>query len=189
MHYLRKARLLKIILPLLLTYAFVEVAWGIVYPVYAIYVKNIGGSIEHAGFANALYCLSAGITSIIAGKIENSYKRFSKYFLVLSSVVMSILFTLYPFLKNIYQFFVIQALQGVCSGFFWPMFDSVYSSVLPKNKQVEGWGVLDSTFYFAYMSGSALSGIVASIFGVSSVFFIVGVCFALTSFIFLFLSN
>jgi MFS family permease len=160
----------KALLNLLACDILIEIGWGMVYPIYAIYIEDIGGTIRDAGFANGLYCMMAGISAIIAGSIEDKFKR-NKYFMFLSSLGLGIGFLMYPFIQNIHELYIIRAFQGICTAFFWPVFESIYADNIPKSSEAEGWSFLDASYYFSTMIGSSLSGIIASLFGVKFVFF------------------
>ena len=44
---------------------------GLLAPIYALYVENIGGNIVDAGIAWAIFSISMGVLLIVFGKLEN----------------------------------------------------------------------------------------------------------------------
>ncbi len=164
---------------LLLCEAFVEMAWGVVYPIYAVYVGLIGGSPAEAGFANALFAFFAGITSLVAGRIEDKTSHKELYLLVFS-FLMGTMFLIYPFITNISQFYLIMVVQGISSGFFWPAFEALYSLSAPRKSLAQAWGMYDSFYYFSTMLGSFSVGVLSLFIGIKHMFFFVSLLFFLT---------
>lgn len=108
--------------------AFITGIWG---PFYALYVKNLGGSLENFGIAFGLLTISSAVTSYIAGRYSDKIGR--KPFLITSNLLQATLLVSYVFITSILQLFLVQILLGV-SDSIWVISEAALLGDITKKK-------------------------------------------------------
>ncbi len=166
---------------LLITNGLVLFAGAMLGPIYALFVEEVGGDILDAGFTSGLFALAAGVTTLIAGKFADKNKRDD---LIVASgyFVMGIGFFLYIFVNSIWFLFMVQILTGFAEAFYSPAFDALYSKHVTERKAGREWGAWESMNYFSIAIGSAIGGLIASVFGFKVLFVIMSVLCFLSAF-------
>jgi MFS family permease len=169
----------KIIEFLVVSSFFYNFASGLLGPIYAIFVEQIGGDILTAGSAFAIYTIICGVLILLLGKWENRAKHKEKI-LVLSRVFTLIGFTGYLFVTNPIQLFLVQITLGAALAFGTPAFDTIYSKNLDKNKEAFEWGAWEGMYQIALGLSAIAGAIIVEFFGFRTLFVIM-VWFAIFS--------
>lgn len=126
--------------------SFFEFAMGMLGPIYAIYVQNIGGDILAVGTAWSIFMIVSGVGIYFMGQIEDRIKNDRKE-IILGYVIMSIGLLGYIFVSNIYQLFVIQVILGISTVISTPAKDSFYTKYLDKGKYDSEWAAWEGSWY------------------------------------------
>ncbi|MBI2656361.1 MFS transporter [Candidatus Woesearchaeota archaeon] len=126
--------------------SFFEFAMGMLGPIYAIYVQNIGGDILTVGTAWSIFMIVSGIGIYIMGQIEDRIKNDRKE-IILGYVIMSLGLLGYIFVSNIYQLFVVQVVLGISVVISAPAKDSFYTKYLDKGKYDSEWAAWEGSWY------------------------------------------
>ena len=112
---------------------------GLLAPIYALYVENIGGNIVDAGIAWAIFSISMGVLLIVFGKLENHLldKRLMMVFgyFIISFCAIGLIFIQTPI-----QLFLIQFCLGVSLALIDPAFLAIFGTNEDKGKESEEWG-------------------------------------------------
>jgi len=154
---------------LLITNTLVLIAGGMLGPIYALFVEDIGGRLLDASIAIAIFAAVAGITTIVAGKHTDRAKR--KEFIVgIGYALMGISFLLYIFADSVYFIFGIVILTGFAEALYAPAFDSLFSQHTTKRKVGLEWGTWEATDYFAGAFGAITGGALVTLFGFNVLF-------------------
>ena len=155
-------------------------------PIYALFVKDIGGDLLDAGLTGALFAFAGGVTTLIAGKFADHNKR-DELIVALGYAILGLGFFLYIFVNSIWFLFGVQILTGFADAFYSPAFDVLYSKHVTKKKAGREWGAWEAMNYFLIAIGAAIGGIIASNFGFDAIFVIMSVlCFASSIYIWIF---
>lgn len=169
---------------LLITNGLVLIAGAMLGPIYALFVKQIGGDLFDASITGGVFALAAGITTLIAGRYADKIDH-DELIVALGYVFMGFGFILYLFVNSIWFLFGIQLLTGFAEAIYSPAFDALYSRHLNVKKAGRQWGAWESMNYFTFAIGAALGGVVASNFGFNAIFIIMaGLCFASATYIY-----
>jgi len=150
-------------------------------PIYAIFVEQIGGTVETAGFAYALFCFAAGILIIILSKWEDKVKHRGKL-LALGALLNCFAFVYYFFITSIAELFVAQFLLGLAAAIYLPTHDAMYSEHLDKGKFASEWGDWEAVNYFMTAIAAALGGILVSLYSFRLIFIIMA-CLSFLAFL------
>jgi len=154
---------------LLTTNGLILLAAAMLGPIYALFVKNIGGDLLDASLTGGFFALAAGLTSLIAGKFADKNKR-DELIVATGYAVMGLGFFLYIFVNSIWFLFGVQILIGFAEAFYTPAFDALYSKHITKRKAGREWGAWESINYFSIAVGAIVGGFIVTKFGFTPIF-------------------
>lgn len=170
---------------LLATNGLILVAGAMLGPIYALFVERIGGDLLDASVAGALFALSAGIVSLLFGKLSDEVKH-SDWVMILGYALIGLGFFLYLFVDSVLFLFVVQVLIGMGEAIYSPSFDKLYSFHLDDGKGGTEWGAWESMNYFTTAFGALVGGLIVSKFGFSAIFIIMAaLCYVSASYLLL----
>ena len=141
---------------LLMLDTFFIVAAGMLGPVYAIYIEQIGGNILDIGYSWALFSIFAGVLTLAMGKIEEHSNKVKMA--LLGYIIKVHCFLAYIFIVHPYQLFILQIILGISAAITMPAYDSLFSRALDKGKETFQWGLWESS----YNISSAVAALVGS---------------------------
>lgn len=138
------------------------VAGGMLGPIYAVYVAQIGGSLLDVGWSWAIFSLFAGFLTLLMAKIEEHKNLINMvilgYFLKVGG------FFGYIFVGHTYQLFALQMLLGISTAISVPAYDALFSRYLDKGKESFGWGMWEAS--------AQITSAVAAVVGSTVVFYL-----------------
>jgi MFS family permease len=155
---------------LLLADSFMLLAMGMLTPIYAIFVEEIGGDILAASWAWALFTFTSGLLIWFFGKLEDNAQH--GRIISLGYMVRCLAFLGYFFVTTEYHLFAVQILLGIGFAISIPAYDSLYSRLLEKGKFASGWGAWEGMNRVVAAIAALIGGFVASIFGFKTLFII-----------------
>ena len=146
-------------------------ASGMLGPIYAIFVEQIGGDILDASGAMAGFSFSFAIIVFLISRWEDRVKH-KKTLIFAGYTVTAVAFLGYYLIENPFDLLVVQMLLGVGGAITTPAYDGVYSRFLDKGKFISEWGVWE-TMNSAVLGIAALAGgFIAFEFGFRSLFIV-----------------
>ncbi|MBU0577305.1 MFS transporter [Patescibacteria group bacterium] len=154
---------------LLATNALILIAGAMLGPIYALFVEEIGGSLLDASIAGALFALTAGIVTLVSGKLSDRV-RHSELVMILGYVLMGSGFFLYQFVDSVMFLFAVQVLIGFGEAVYSPAFDKLYSVHLDKGKSGTEWGAWEGMNYFTTAFGALVGGLIVTRYGFNAIF-------------------
>lgn len=153
----------------LIVLAFFVFGEGMIGPIYAIFVNNIGGDVLAAGTAWSIFMFVSGAGIFLMGGVQDRYKS-DKNFILLGYSLTSLGFVGYYFVSNVIQLFLVQAVLGVATMIVVPARDSFYTRYLEKRNFASQWAVWEGIWYIV-TGAAALSGaFIAKMFGFKVLF-------------------
>ena len=156
---------------LLVTNGLILIAGAMLGPIYALFVTKIGGDLLDASIAGALFALTAGLVTILSGKLSDKV-RHSELVMILGYLLMGTGFFLYQFVDSVMFLFGIQILIGLGEAIYSPAFDKLYSTHLDDNKEGTEWGAWGGMNYFTTAFGAFAGGLIVTKFGFNAIFII-----------------
>ncbi|VVB75408.1 Multidrug resistance protein MdtG [uncultured archaeon] len=175
----------KIIDLLIISSFFYGLAAGLLGPIYAIYVQQIGGDILTAGYSYALFTIICGVFILLLGIWENRAKHEEK--IIFASRLLAVIgFIGYLFVSTPTDLFLVQIILGISMALIVPAFDSFYSKHLDKHCETEEWGAWEGFYQISLGISAAAGAIIADFFGfktliwlmiIFAVFSLIVVCF------------
>ena len=174
----------KAIRILLVTNGFILIAGAMLGPIYALFVKKIGGDLLDASYAFGVFALAAGTTTLISGKYADRLKE-NELIIVLGYGILGIGFLGYTLVNSIWSLLVIQIIIGLGEAIYTPAFDAVYSKHLDDHRSGREWGAWEAVNYFTIAFGAVAGGFLVTFFGFNTMFVVMGLlCFVSAIYIF-----
>ncbi len=169
---------------LLVTDGLVVFSASMLGPIYALFVRDIGGDILDTGLAAGVFTATAGIVVFLSGRLSDRVKE-SELVVAFGYAIMGTGFFSYTIVQSVAQLLAVQALIGFGQALCSPSFDALYSKHVEPGKSGSQWGAWESMNYFAAAFGALAGSMVASLFGFSALFTVMG-CLAYTSAIYIY---
>ena len=152
-------------------FSFFVLAEAMFGPIYAIFVKNVGGDILAAGSAWAIFLLVSGIGIFLMGRVQDKFKS-DKKFILLGYSFNSLGFLGYYFVSNVIQLFLVQVVLGIGTMIVVPARDSFYTKYLEKGKFPSQWAAWESLWFIVAGIASFTGAFLTKIFGFKFLFLV-----------------
>ncbi len=125
----------------------------------------------YAGLAISVSAISAALFSPIWGILADKYGR--KPMMIRAGLAMTITMGGLAFVPNIYWLIFLRLLNGVFAGFV-PNATALIASQVPKEKSGAALGTLSTGVVAGTLTGPFIGGFIAELFGIRTVFLLVG---------------
>ena len=170
-HQIHTIRSNKALASLLLSNSMVLISLGMLVPIYALFVQQIGGSALSAGLTAGALAFASGLSALLTGKLIDKFSRDkTRYFLFFGWTLIGISCLLYLFVHNITALFLVQIFAGFVKTISAPAFDTLFARHLDKSSTGQEYGIWEASFFITAGIGSVLGGAVVTLFGFSGVF-------------------
>lgn len=132
-------------------------------PIYALFVKNIGGDLLDASGTFAVFMLTAGIIVFLLSLWEDKSKH-QKKFVVAGYGIGVIGYAGYLFVDSTLSLFFVQAVLGLSAALKDPAYDALFSNSGGGHLALV-WGEWEAIDYIVLGIGAFVGGLVAQNFG------------------------
>lgn len=156
---------------LLMSDGWANLALGMIGPIYAIFVEDIGGDILDASWAYSTYMITAGVVMYLLSKWEDRIKHKEKFIIVGYSLT-SVGCLLYFFVFNQLTLLITQAVLGLSMAILSPAFDAIYSHYVKAKEEASNWGLWEAMGYVVTAIAAIIGGYIADIFGFKTLFIV-----------------
>lgn len=181
----------RIIKVLILSDFVIVSAFGFVAPIFALFItdKIQGGTIETVGFATAFYWLAAVLTRLpIARRIDKTpSEKDDFYFMILGSILISVVPFLFIFSTKIWHIYLIQAFYGIGYSFRVPGWFGMFTRHIDKGQEGYEWSFDSLISGIGAAITAALGGIIAVKFGFEILFVLISAISIIGSAVLIFL--
>jgi MFS family permease len=157
----------------LLLYAsnFQNLSEGMLGPLFAVFVGQIGGSVLSISWAWAVYLLVIGFLSIVVGKYSDHPHR--KLKLLIIGYILNVVFTLsYLLITSPYQLFITQAGLGIAYALIGPNWGALYARFESKTHDGLVWGLANGEAKILMGIGILIGGAVVHFTSFHLLFFL-----------------
>ncbi|MFH6623419.1 multidrug efflux MFS transporter [Streptococcus suis] len=155
-------------------------SFTLVMPFISVFVEELGvgpGQVEYyAGLAVSVNALAAALMAPIWGSLADRYGR--KPMMVRAAFAMIFTMGGMAFVPNVFWLLALRVLNGVLTGYI-PNATALIASQVPKDKTGYALGTLSTGAVAGNLIGPTLGGILAEMFGVHTVFLLVGLLYAI----------
>ncbi|MBU0707092.1 MFS transporter [Patescibacteria group bacterium] len=146
-------------------------------PIYAVFVEEIGGDILSASQSWAIFTLVAGVVIFLMGKMEDKVKE-QELAISLGYFIIGVGYLGYLMVSSVLSLFIVQIIIGLGFAISSPAFSASFTRHLETGKYASQWGSWESTDYIVTALGALAGGVVATIYGFTSLFVIMAIfCF------------
>ena len=168
---------------LLLSDTWATLALGMIGPIYAIFVEEIGGDILDASWAYFAFMITSGLMMYAISHWEDKFKN--KERLITAGYVLTALGCVsYYFVHSQSMLVFTQVILGLAEAIQVPAYDALYSKLLDHGKEASEWGDWEAMRYIVTAIAALIGGYLATIAGFRSLFivmFVISVFSGLTS--------
>lgn len=148
---------------LIAAYSISTFSQGILAPIYAFFVENIGGGILETSFAVAIFSIVSGTCTILIYQTKSS-RIYQKEFLCFGWLLWVASVVMYFFVQNIYMLFLTEVLSALGSAISNPAYDAEYSK-LTMHDLSGGWAMNEGVSTIFYGIACLSGGVIGSYFG------------------------
>lgn len=154
---------------LLISDGWINLALGMIGPIYAIFVEEIGGDLLDASWAYSTYLFVAGVVMYLLSRWEDRAKHKEK-FVVLGYALTCLGCILYFFTYNQLTLLITQAVLGLSMAILCPSFDAIFSHYVKRSEEASNWGAWEAMSYIVTAIAAIVGGYIANEFGFKVLF-------------------
>ena len=187
-------KLNKIVKVLLISDFFFNCAWGLVSPIFALFiVQKITGdsakAAEVAGFAALFYWTIKSFLQIPIGKYldKNHGEKDDFWFMLIGHIITAMVPFGYLFSTSALHIYILQIVYAVGMAMLVPSWLAVLSRHIDKGKEAFEWGLSSTTFGFATGITGALGGVIAATYNFNALFILCGLINLVSAFALLYI--
>lgn len=137
-------------------------------PLWAEFVKRVGGNLQTAGTAILTFSIVVGGFNIVAGKIESHFQR-DTLFNTIGQIIMMFAYMGYFVVQQPWQLYLVQAILGLGGAFQAPALYALYHRYMPKNQETFFWGIWTGSYNISIGIGAFISAFITHHFGFNAV--------------------
>lgn len=163
--------------------------WGLVNPIFAVFITNQiqGGNVEIAGLAIATSLLTKSLVQLpVARLIDRKKGEIDDFWLmILGSLIISSSAFFYIFANNVFHVLLIQVINGFGSALSYPSWLAIFTRHLDTHKEGFEWSLYFTATDLGGALVASLGGAIANYLGFQPLFLLVGLLALLgTAFLF-----
>ncbi|MCY0881095.1 MAG: MFS transporter, partial [Firmicutes bacterium] len=172
--FLRKMAATRIVIPLFFVTFLTQVAYLTIEPIVTIYVRELAPQSHHitilAGAAFAAIGLGTMLSAPRLGKLGDRWK--AENVLLLSLIVAAVLYLPQAFVHAVWELIALRFVLGLAVGGLRSPTQSLIRQFTPSALQGRAFGFNSSFLFAGNLVGPLLGGLISSIWGIRSIFFI-----------------
>ncbi|MDO8742986.1 MAG: MFS transporter [Candidatus Azambacteria bacterium] len=154
-------------------------AFGLIGPIFAVFVTNqiAGATVATAGFAATISLLTRALLQMpVARYIDNHKGEKDDFrFMIVGSTLISIVPFIYLFVSIPIHLYLAQVILGIGGALANPGWYAIFTRHIDKDKEGTEWSLENVSVGIAAAGAATIGGILAQNFGFHSLFLIVGV--------------
>ncbi len=182
-------RLNNVILRLIVFDFFFNSSWGLIGPIFAIFITQQieGGSIEAVAFATATFWMAKSLFQpLMSNKIDIIKGEKDDFkLLIFGSIGSTIVTFLYFFVTILPQIFILQFFRGIFIACVAASFNGMFTRHITKGWESFSWTIWDTTTGIVIAFSAIFGGIMVSLISFRSIFIAIGLFKVLSLFIIL----
>ncbi len=153
--------------------------WGLVTPIFAIFIINNiqGGTILIAGIASSIYLVLKSILRVPFGVFLDKHKgeKDDYFFLVIGLLVAALIPFGYIFSRLPWHLYALQAIYAIGMAMSLSGWSAIFTRHIDKGKEATEWGVESAGYGIGMGIAAAVGGLAVTKFGFNPVFIVVGI--------------
>ena len=180
----------RVIKTLILSDFLLQLGWGLVGPIFAIFLlRQVSSDIRLIGFVASAYWVTKSIAQpFIAHYLDKNHgERDDFIFLVFGMYISSLVPFGYIFVGHPWQILILEAIRGLAMACVVPTWNAFFTRHIDKGKEAFSWSIESTGIGVAAASAGALGGILAATYGFKIVFLLLGILGLISSSVLLFI--
>jgi len=154
---------------------------GLFTPIFAIFIKQIGGGLLEMGLAYSILMAQTGILMLFSGSVADKFGIKKIY--MAGSFLYSITLFFYIFVGQVYQIFILEFLKGIANGITIPLWSIISVRLADGTRIGREVGFMQAGFWIAQGIAGVVGASIAYFFSFQILFLFVGVTSLLGSLI------
>ncbi|MDD5043208.1 MAG: MFS transporter [Patescibacteria group bacterium] len=183
----------KIIKILIFSDVLILGSFGFLNPIFAIFINDniIGGSLEVAGIAAAIYLLVKASLQIPIGRYVDKDRKDKNdfWFLVVGSLLIAIVPILYSFSTFPWHIYLLQVVYGIGAAMSFTTWFALFTRHIDKFHEAYEWAVYDTATGITAGICAAIGGLLAERLGFNFIFYLTSIITLSGSFLLLAIYN
>ncbi len=165
----------RVIKLLLFSDIFLVTGFGLIEPVFAIYVsdKLTGGSVFAVGLASTIYFVTKSLVELPFSRYVDTHNR-RKFWLLLGTMCTAAVPLIYVFATRVEHIYLAQILYGIGSGLAFPTWLGLWSTSLDTHHESYEWSIYQAMTGFGAGAAAAVGSALVELVGFQFTFIIVG---------------
>ena len=173
----------KIITVLIVSDFFFNLGWGLMGPVFAIFIiqnitmGNIAESAKIAGFATFFYWITKSLLQIPIGYYldKNHGEKDDFQFLFIGTMMMAFVPLGYIIVTQAWHIYLLQIFYGLGAAMAIPPFAAIFTRHIDKGREAAAWSMYSTFLGIAVGVAGGIGGVTVAIFGFQYVFIFVSI--------------
>lgn len=153
--------------------------WGLVTPVFSIFIveKIQGGTALVVGIATAIYWLFRSLLVLPSGKLLDKYvgEKDDYLFLVAGDFIAAMVLFGYMFATYPWHIYLLQVFYGISMAMSLAGWRAIFTRNIDKGKEASEWALDDTLLSFGTAGAGIVSGLLVTELGYSYTFLIAGI--------------
>jgi len=171
---------------LLFSDSWIVLALGMLGPIYAIFVQEIGGDLLDASWAYFTYMFTSGVVMYLLSHWEDRFEHKEKLIIIAYGIATIGCFS-YLLVYDQISLLITQVILGLSMALLDPAYDSVYSHYVTRSSEASEWGAWEALDYVVTAIAALAGGYIVTSFGFTTLFLSMGFAGILATFLALFL--
>jgi len=147
---------------------------GIILPIYAIFVQQVGGGILEASGTMATFLITEGIFTMLVHRLHWS-RTHRILLLILGWAIWTVGVGLYLIVSNILMLFLTQILTALGNALANPIFEQELAAHTDNNTAQFAWGFFEGANSIAQGIAAVVGGVIAIKFGFSALIWVMAI--------------
>lgn len=168
------AKINRVIKILILSDFFLMGAWGLIMPVFAIFIlqKIEGGDASVAGIAVGIYWISKSLIQVPIGRwLDKNHGEKDDFWAMILGMSLASLTPLgFIFASQPWHIYGLQFIQALGMAFTIPSWGGIFTRHIDKGKEAMTWGLESSSLGLGTGIAGIIGGLVAKVFGFTMLF-------------------
>jgi MFS family permease len=163
---------------LLISDLFVVTGFGLVEPIFGIYMNDaiVNGTVATVGIATGIYLISKSVIQIpFSRKVDAHGARYAARWLFYGSLLVAVSPLMYIFAKDIYFLYFAQLVSGIGAGVAYPAWLGLWSKYIDQGKESFQWSFYSTLIGVASAAAAPLGGFIADMYGFNVLFIVMSI--------------
>ncbi len=144
--------------------SFIFFAGGLLGPLYAVFVQDIGGDVLTVGASWSVFMFLSGVGLLLSGRFIDRL-RSEKPVIIASHALQAFGYLGYLFVTTPAHLFAVQMVLGISAAIGFPSRESWFTRFIDKDRIAFQWASWEASYSIAAAAASLIGAVVVSLYG------------------------